>query len=62
MIRGAIEKGFPSEKALLVKTHRAMSRALKNMMNAGDLIFLKGSRRAGLEKVVESLKGINAGR
>jgi UDP-N-acetylmuramoyl-tripeptide--D-alanyl-D-alanine ligase len=61
MIRGAIEKGFPSEKTLVVKTHQAMSRVLKAMMNAGDLILLKGSRKAGLEKVVESLKGINAG-
>jgi UDP-N-acetylmuramyl pentapeptide synthase len=26
-------------------------------MDAGDLILLKGSRRAGLEKVVENLKG-----
>ena len=59
MIRGAIEKGFPSERTLLVKTHRAMSRALQDMMQEGDLILLKGSRRAGLEKVVESLKGIN---
>jgi UDP-N-acetylmuramyl pentapeptide synthase len=43
-----------------VKTHREMSRALQDMMNAGDLILLKGSRKAGLEKVVESLKSINA--
>ena len=62
MVRGATEKGFPPEKALVVKTHREMSRALQAMMNAGDLIFLKGSRKAGLEKVVENLKGNNAGR
>lgn len=57
MIRGAIEKGFPSERAVLVETHEDMSQALSGMMNAGDLVFLKGSRETGLEKVVESLKG-----
>ena len=62
MIRGAIEKGFPSDKVLLVKSHRAMSRALKAVMNSGDLILLKGSRRAGLDKVVESLKGVSVNR
>ncbi len=62
MIRGAIEAGFPSEKTLLVKTHRAMSRALQDMMQEGDLILLKGSRRASLEKVVENLKGISTSR
>lgn len=62
MIRGAEEKGFPSERALLVSTHQEMSQALKAMMKAGDLILLKGSRRAGLEKVVESLKDAQGGR
>ena len=56
MVRGAVEKGFPSEKTLLVKSHHAMSQALQDVMNTGDLILLKGSRRAGLEKVVESLR------
>jgi UDP-N-acetylmuramoyl-tripeptide--D-alanyl-D-alanine ligase len=57
MIRGAIEKGFPSGRAVLVDTHEDMSQALSDRMNRGDLVFLKGSRRAGLEKVAENLKG-----
>jgi UDP-N-acetylmuramoyl-tripeptide--D-alanyl-D-alanine ligase len=57
MIRGAVDKGFPQKRAVLVETHREMAQALRDMMDAGDLILLKGSRRAGLEKVVENLKG-----
>jgi UDP-N-acetylmuramoyl-tripeptide--D-alanyl-D-alanine ligase len=57
MIRGAVDKGFPSKRAVLVETHQEMAQALRDMMGAGDLILLKGSRRAGLEKVVENLKG-----
>jgi UDP-N-acetylmuramyl pentapeptide synthase len=57
MIRGAIDKGMPSQMAVLVETHQEMAQALIGKMDAGDLILLKGSRRAGLEKVVENLKG-----
>lgn len=56
MIRGAVEKGFPSKRTVLVETHEEMAEALRGMIGAGDLILLKGSRRAGLEKVVENLK------
>jgi UDP-N-acetylmuramyl pentapeptide synthase len=57
MIRGAVDKGFPSKRAVLVETHQEMAQVLRDIMDAGDLILLKGSRRAGLEKVVENLKG-----
>jgi UDP-N-acetylmuramoyl-tripeptide--D-alanyl-D-alanine ligase len=57
MIRGAVDKGMPSKMAVLVETHQEMAQALRGKMDAGDLILLKGSRRAGLEKVVENLKG-----
>jgi len=57
MIRGAVDKGFPSKRAVLVETHQEMAQVLRDIMGAGDLILLKGSRRAGLEKVVENLKG-----
>jgi UDP-N-acetylmuramoyl-tripeptide--D-alanyl-D-alanine ligase len=56
MIKGALEKGLPSKRALLVETHEEMAQALRDMMAEGDLILLKGSRKAGLEKVVENLK------
>jgi UDP-N-acetylmuramoyl-tripeptide--D-alanyl-D-alanine ligase len=57
MIKGAVDKGFPPKRAVLVETHQEMAQALRDMMETGDLILLKGSRRAGLEKVVENLKG-----
>ena len=57
MITGAIEKGFSSERTVLVETHKDMSKALTGVMKEGDTVFLKGSRRAGLDKVVETLKG-----
>jgi len=57
MIKGALENGFPSERVLLVETHKDMSKALSDVMDSGDLVFLKGSRKTGLDKVVEMLKG-----
>jgi UDP-N-acetylmuramoyl-tripeptide--D-alanyl-D-alanine ligase len=58
MIQGAVSAGFPSERAVLVKNHGEMTDVLKDIMKEGDLIFLKGSRRAGLDRVVEGLKGV----
>lgn len=57
MIRGAVEKGFPSKRAILVESHKEMAQVLRDVLDAGDLILLKGSRKAGLEKVVNDLKG-----
>jgi UDP-N-acetylmuramoyl-tripeptide--D-alanyl-D-alanine ligase len=56
MIEGALRKGFPLERAAIARDHQDMAEKIKGMMRRGDLVFLKGSRRVGLEKVVDLLK------
>ncbi len=55
MIRGAVHKGYPPERAIRVKDHREMGTKIIEVMKAGDLVFLKASRRTGLERVAERL-------
>jgi UDP-N-acetylmuramoyl-tripeptide--D-alanyl-D-alanine ligase len=57
MIQGAVERGFPEERAVVARDHREMEETIREAAKHGDFIFLKGSRRAGLDKVVERLKG-----
>jgi len=56
MIEGALRKGFPKEKTAAAASHGEMACILGKAAKEGDLIFLKGSRRMGLEKVCEILK------
>jgi UDP-N-acetylmuramoyl-tripeptide--D-alanyl-D-alanine ligase len=56
MIKGAREKGFDPAKATEAKSHKDMVQKIENIMEKGDLIFLKGSRKAGLEQVIRGLK------
>jgi UDP-N-acetylmuramyl pentapeptide synthase len=56
MIRGAVAKGFPRERAIRVKDYKEMGAKILELMKPGDLVFLKASRRIGLERVAERLK------
>jgi len=56
MIRGALQKGYPPERAIPVKDHQEMGAKLLEVMKSGDLVFLKASRRTGLDRVVHRLK------
>jgi UDP-N-acetylmuramoyl-tripeptide--D-alanyl-D-alanine ligase len=56
MIWGAVDKGFPRRKAIRVKDYKDMGSKLLEIMKPGDLVFLKASRRMGLERVAERLK------
>jgi len=56
MIEGALNEGFPTERAMIVRSHEEMVQVIRATMKDGDVILLKGSRRMGLEKVVEGLK------
>jgi len=55
LVRGAVNKGFPSDRAVVVGSCQDMLKGIKSVIRKGDLIFLKGSRKMGLEKVVEGL-------
>lgn len=56
MVKGALEKGLPSERAVEVESHQDMAQKIGEVVKKGDLILLKGSRKMGLEKVFQSLK------
>ena len=62
MIEGALDKGFPKERAIRVHTHKDMVQRIGALMKGRDLVFLKGSRRVGLEKVAEGLRAEAAGK
>ena len=56
MIRGALDKGFPRKRAIRVEDHKEMGTKILELMKPGDLVFLKASRRIGLERVAETLR------
>lgn len=55
MKRGAVDKGFPSARAFIAATHEEMTQKIHGELKQGDIVFLKGSRGAHLEKVIEGL-------
>lgn len=55
MKRGAVDKGFPSARAFIAATHEEMAQKIHGELKQGDIVFLKGSRGAHLEKVIEGL-------
>jgi UDP-N-acetylmuramoyl-tripeptide--D-alanyl-D-alanine ligase len=57
MIEGALRKGLSPERAMVAKDHQDMAAKITGVAAPGDLVFLKGSRRVGLEKVVDLIKG-----
>lgn len=61
MIRGAVEAGMAKRKVKMAENHDEMLRIIRDEMSEGCLIFLKGSRKMTLEKVVEGLKSAGPG-
>jgi len=57
VIEGARKGGMNTAQTQLVTTHAEMSDAIKAHVREGDLLFLKGSRKVALDKVVEAMKG-----
>jgi UDP-N-acetylmuramoyl-tripeptide--D-alanyl-D-alanine ligase len=51
----AVAAGLPSDRIGIFPTHDAMAEALRAMLRAGDLLLVKGSRGAALERVVQQL-------
>lgn len=56
VIQGAVDAGYPSERAIRASDRDDLLMRLTGLMRPGDVVFLKGSRRMGLEKVAEGLK------
>ncbi len=55
LVESAIRHGLDSERARVVESHSEAISILKGMMGKGDWILVKGSRRMGMEKIVEGL-------
>lgn len=56
MIRGAVDAGLPPKQAIEVYSHEEMALQIRDTLQDGDLILLKGSRKMRLEKVAEHLR------
>lgn len=56
ILKGAIESGMSKENTKAVKSHHEMVEIILGEMRKGDMIFLKGSRRMDLGKVVDGIR------
>ena len=57
VIEGACRGGMDMTQTHLATTHTDMIHAIKANVREGDIVFLKGSRKVALDKVVEDIKG-----
>jgi len=55
VIEGACQGGMDREQTYIATTHAEMSDSIKAHVRKGDVIFMKGSRKLALDKVVESV-------
>jgi UDP-N-acetylmuramoyl-tripeptide--D-alanyl-D-alanine ligase len=55
VVESAIRHGFPLERVRVVESHSETISILKQMIQNGDWILVKGSRRMAMEKIVEGL-------
>jgi UDP-N-acetylmuramoyl-tripeptide--D-alanyl-D-alanine ligase len=57
VIESAIRQGLPMEKARIVENHSEAISLLRQMIQKGDWILIKGSRKMAMEKIAEGLAG-----
>ena len=55
IVQSAIRHGFPMKSARRVENHSEAISLLRGMIQDGDWILIKGSRRMAMEKIVEGL-------
>ena len=58
MIAGAVKGGMEPGRGLVVADHDEMIMEVEKKMQGGDVVFLKGSRRMGLDKVVDGIRSL----
>jgi UDP-N-acetylmuramoyl-tripeptide--D-alanyl-D-alanine ligase len=56
VVESAIRYGFPTERAQVVESHSEAVSLLRQIIQNGDWILVKGSRRMAMEKIVQGLK------
>jgi UDP-N-acetylmuramoyl-tripeptide--D-alanyl-D-alanine ligase len=54
-VRGAIEAGQPESRAKFFASAAEAGTFLNNLMQAGDVLLVKGSRGVKMERIVEAL-------
>jgi UDP-N-acetylmuramoyl-tripeptide--D-alanyl-D-alanine ligase len=54
---GAREAGLDPERIHVAKDHDTLARALKGQLSKGDRVLFKGSRSAGMERIIHALEG-----
>ena len=57
VVESAVRHGLPAEKARVVESHSEAISLLRQRMQNGDWILVKGSRRMAMEEIVASLAG-----
>ena len=55
VVESAIRHGFPMERAKVMESYSEAVFQLRQMIQSGDWILVKGSRRMGMERIVEGL-------
>jgi UDP-N-acetylmuramoyl-tripeptide--D-alanyl-D-alanine ligase len=60
VVGSAIRHGLPTEKARIVESHSEAISLIRQMIQNGDWILVKGSRRMAMEEIVEGLAGRRA--
>jgi len=55
VVESAIRHGLPMERARVVESHSEAISILRQMIQNGDWILLKGSRKMAMERIVEGL-------
>ncbi|MFO8090280.1 MAG: UDP-N-acetylmuramoyl-tripeptide--D-alanyl-D-alanine ligase [Desulfatiglandaceae bacterium] len=56
MAEGAAQAGMQAEEISVSDSHRVMALSIKEAARPGDVVFIKGSRSAGMERVVAVLR------
>jgi UDP-N-acetylmuramoyl-tripeptide--D-alanyl-D-alanine ligase len=61
IVRGALEKGFPADRIANVETVQEAAALLRDSLQPGDILYLKGSLLRHLERVKLILRGVEVG-
>lgn len=56
VVKSAVSCGFPLNKAMVMESHKEAIVTLRKIIQKGDWILVKGSRKMAMEKIVEGLK------